>query len=122
MAIEFEYSIDGETLRAKASGFDENLLDTLKYSLGIVRLCIQHKCNHILLDEQDIEYKLSTGDTFKLVQTVVSAVPALAWVAIVTSESNLEDAAFFETTAVNRGLHVSFFTEMAEAEAWLAEK
>ena len=122
MAIKYEYEVDGNTLRAVASGFDEDLLDTLKYSLGIVRACFKHKCSRVLLDERKLDYKLDTGDTFNLAQTVVANVPALAWIAIVTHGANMPDAQFFETTANNRGLHVRFFETVEEAETWLSEK
>ena len=82
MAIDYEFTVEGNTLRSKAAGFDENLLDTLKYSTGIVRACIKHRCDHVLLDERQLEYKLDTGDTFNLAQFVASLVTDLAWVEV----------------------------------------
>ena len=73
-------------------------------------------------DERELEYRLDTMDTFQLAENAARVVPQLMRIAIFTNPSTMDDAFFFETVAVNRGLSVKVFPSLKEARGWLQER
>lgn len=121
MPITYEFEQDGKTLKVKASGTDDNLDEVKQYSMAVIQAGVQSGCERVLCDERDLQYRLSTIDTFELARYIVEHAPHVAKVAIVYSVENAQDAAFFETVASNRGLLVKLFKELDEATAWLQD-
>lgn len=119
MAINYTMHTEGDLLKVVASGFDENLEDTLGYSLAVVETAIEHRCTRVLCDERELEYRLSTMDTFELANQIAAHAPRLARVALVIGSQNLPNGAFFEDVAVNRGLTVKVFRNLEAACDWL---
>ncbi|MFW5798361.1 MAG: hypothetical protein ACOCXX_01775 [Planctomycetota bacterium] len=90
---------------------------------AVIEACRHHNCSLVLVDERELTYRLSTGETCELGQYYASyCPPAVLRVALVVSRSNLEDAEFFETVTFNRGLQFTIFTSMDEALAWLEQR
>lgn len=103
----------------KAVGFDETAEQTQAYGMALIAECVQRGITRVLCDERDLEYRLSTIDTYAVATAVVSHAPRVARVAIVCNPASVEDAQFWENVAVNRGLTVKVFKEMDAARQWL---
>lgn len=121
VAIHFQTSSEGETLVVRASGFDESLAEVQSYGLAIIEAAVRGAHTRVLCDERELEYRLKTVDTFQAAEFIVANAPRVARAALVCSPTGLEDAAFFETVAVNRGLTLRVFRDLSEAVRWLAE-
>lgn len=119
MSIQFKIEVEGPLIRATASGTDDSLEEVEAYGTAVVESCRKNQCKYILCDERRLHYNLSTSETFDLGEYYTSYAPSVVRVAIVCSRENLEEASFFETVAVNRGLQIRVFTDMEEAENWL---
>lgn len=121
VAIRFETSSDGEKLVVRAAGFDESLEEVQAYGLGVIEAAVAGAFTRILCDERELEYRLKTVDTFQAAEFIAAAAPRVARIAIVCHPGCMEDAAFWETVAVNRGLSVRMFRGLDEATRWLDE-
>lgn len=119
MAINFTITIKDRYLLITASGKDESLEEVESYGMAVIQAAIDNRVTHILCDERQLEYALGTFDIFESARFIAEHVPRLAKTAIVTGANEIQDVAFWETVAVNRGLHVKMFQNMDEAEAWL---
>ena len=119
MAIRFSVSVKGDLLTVKAAGVDDSLEDVQGYGKAIVEACHAAGCVRVLCDETDLEYRLGTMDTFESAAFIAEHAPHVARVAIVCGPDQFADASFWETVAVNRGLSVRAFEDVAAAEDWL---
>ena len=61
-------------------------------------------------------------DTFESARYIAESVPHVVKVAIACNPQSYPDGQFWETVAVNRGLSVRFFKDLAQAAAWLDAK
>jgi len=120
MAIKYTIGIDGDLLRVKASGNDDNLQQVKEYGLAIIEAAKTHNAKSALCDETELHYELDTFDTFESAKYIAEHVPGMAKLAIVCKREQMDDASFWETTAVNRGLQVRVFNTIRDAELWLA--
>lgn len=121
MAIHHTLTFEPDLLLVTASGFDESLADLETYGLAIIHACVEHGVTRVLCDETALEYRLDTVDTYRAAEFMSQHVPALAKAAIVCQPRGLEAACFWEDAAVNRGLHVRVFTDLAAARSWLQD-
>jgi hypothetical protein len=119
MAIHYTLTVDGDTLRVQASGFDENLTDVEAYGTAIIRACLEHDVTCVLCDEHELEYRLSTFDTYQAAEFMAKQVPTLVRAAVVCNPKYLAMAHFWEDVAVNRNLQVRVFTDTPAALSWL---
>lgn len=119
MTIEYAIEADGSLLHVKAWGEDDDLEDVMRYGQALLAAAVEHNCYKVLCDERALIYKITTFDIYQSAKRMAELVPNLAQVAIVFNPKFSADAKFWETVAVNRGLKVSFFKDMDEAEAWL---
>ena len=119
MAINYKTHVEGNILHVTTSGFDESLEEVIAYGEAIMAEATKHGCTRILVDERQLEYRLSTVDTYELANYYAKTFRGIAKVALVTSSENLEDAKFWETAVRNRGLFYRIFTSKEEAEVWL---
>lgn len=122
MAIDFAISVHGPLLRVTTRGRDESLEETQAYGLAVLEAALTSGCSKVLCDERELDYALSTTETFDLACGLAQRAPALGRVAIVCKADQVADGRFFETVAVNRGLLVRVFTSIEEAETWLASR
>jgi len=119
MAIQFQIECSNSVLRVKASGKDENLEQVENYGMAIVAAANSYGCIKILCDETELEYSLDTFDSFEAAKFIAEHAPKISKTAIVCKPSSFVDAAFWETVAVNRGMHVKMCKTLDEAEEWL---
>ncbi len=117
--LHYSFEISDDILRVKTTGKDEDLEEVKAYGMEIVQKCLENDITKVLADERDLEYALSTVDTFNLSQFLSRNVPRLGMAAFVCPEEYLNDAKFFENTVSNRGLRIRVFTSVEEAENWL---
>ena len=76
----------------------------------------------VLIDLRQAPCRLSYVDVFHLVRDMEAYRSAFRnKVAVVVADPAFDTATFMELCAENRGLQVRAFTEIADAEAWLAE-
>ncbi len=122
MAIHYSMKTEGSLLVVTASGFDESLEEVQQYGLAVVQACRQGGHARVLCDEQELEYRLGTLDTFKSAEFLAAQAPRIGRAAIVCNTKFNRDAEFWETVAVNRGLTVRFFKDMDTARQWLDER
>lgn len=121
MAIAYSVAVEGDMLVVKASGFDETLEQVQDYGLSVIEACQRHGSLRVLCDERELRYRLSTVDTYAVASFTAARASRVARVAIVCGPQDFADAQFWEDVAVNRGLSVRAFRELAAARAWLAE-
>lgn len=119
MAIEFNIKVDGDTIRVKASGFDESYEEVLHYSNSVVGSAIENNSKKIICDERELIYKISTFDIFALAESVSAFAPSIIKGVIVCNPSCITDGKFYETVSQNRGLIVRVTTDLDDAEKWL---
>jgi hypothetical protein len=113
--------VEENTLVVRATGVDENLSQVRSYGLAIINAAKEHGVTRVLCDERELEYRLGTFATYEAAAFISSQAPSVSRAAIICRADLLPDALFWETVAVNRGLLVRVFKEMAPAKAWLDE-
>ena len=121
MTIDYTYNISDDVLHVKAGGIDRDLREVQKYGAELIGICKEHDIRKVLADERDLEYTIGVIDTFQLAEYYSKELPKLARVAVVANSKNLNDAQFWETASVNRGLNVRVFTSHEEAKQWIQE-
>ena len=119
MSIRYSFRVEGDTLFADASGRDENLEEVQAYGLAVIEQALLHRSTHILCDERNLVYQLTTMDTFAAAEFIAQRAPHIARIALVCAPQFYADANFWENVAVNRGLSVCAFKDMERAKAWL---
>lgn len=119
MAINYRFELDNKTLNVFANGKDENLEEVMAYGQAILEYAISHDCNKILCDERNLEYALSTVDTYELAKAASEAARAVGKIAVVCNKKYLDNGEFFETVAVNRGLIVFVTADYEKAIEWI---
>lgn len=119
MAISFTTRVEDGVLYVTASGFDESLEDTQKYSYAVIQASKQTGVKKVLCDERQLDYQLSTIDLYVLAEFIVEHAPVMAKVALVSNERYKSDIQFWEIVSQNRGLVVKVFFDLEEAKAWI---
>ncbi len=119
MAIEYELRVQGDLLWVTARGKDDHVEQVKQYGMAVAAAAIANACHRILCDERQLTYSLGTFDTFDAARHIAENVSHFLKVAIVCGQSQSEDAEFWETVAVNRGLCVRVFRQLDRAQAWL---
>jgi hypothetical protein len=119
MSIQYSLKTEGDLLTVKTSGFDESLQEVEQYGMAIIEACLAGNHSQVLCDESELEYRLSTLDTYRSAEYLAAQVPRLARVALVCNEKFIKDAHFWETVAVNRGMMIRVFKNVESARHWL---
>lgn len=122
MAIEYDYDVDGRLLSITAKGTDDNLEEVGNYARAVLGLSMKNNCNQIICDERELEYTLSTLDTFTLAESASREARNLDKIAIVCQQKQLRDGKFYETVSTNRGLSVFVTSSKDQAMEWLKSK
>lgn len=119
MAITYDFMVEDNLLSVTAAGFDESLEEVQRYGLAIIQEALRHNITMILCDETRLEYRLGTFDTFQSADFIATQAPRLARIALICDPRFTQDAKFWETVVVNRGLTVRVFKEVEMAKNWL---
>ncbi len=122
MAISYKIETDNGILRVVASGKDDNLKQVKDYGFAVLSAALSTGCTNVLCDERELIYSLGTFDSFESAKYISELTPDIAKVAIVCNPEYIKDADFWETVAINRGLHVRVFKTMTDAENWLKKE
>ncbi len=121
MAIDYKIRYRDGILKVTTKGADENLEEVLQYTNAIIEAAFKHQSRLILCDERELEYKLTTLDTYKLAEFASTYSNHIAKIVIVCNPRCLPEGKFYETVTTNRGLKVRVTTDIEEAEKWLNE-
>ncbi len=119
MAIRYAMQVEEGTLVVRASGFDESLAEVEQYGAAVIAACRAHGVTRVLCLEQELEYRLSTLDTFRAAEFVALHAPKVGRIAIVCAAASLPDGQFWENVVVNRGLTAAVFADPVAADHWL---
>lgn len=119
MSIRHTIATEGELLRVEASGFDENLDEVKAYGAAVVAAAVEHRSRLVLCNELELAYRLTIVDLYELAKYMAELAPHIVRIAIVCKPDFSGDLRFWENTAVNRGLFVKGFHDLAAARDWL---
>ena len=119
MTIHKTFEVQGNLLFVTAWGKDDSIEDVIAYGQAIIEHAVQHNTSKVLCDERELVYAIKSFDTFKAAKTIAENAPKVAQVAIVTQPEQYDEALYWETVAINRGLYVHFFLSLDEARKWL---
>lgn len=108
-----------DILVVKTKGYDESLAEVRNYNEVVKAEAERQKCNKVLCDERELEYRLSIPETYELANYLSEAIKNFKRIAIVTNKGNQETAEFWETVAINRGVIAKVFYNFIEAKRWL---
>ena len=98
----------------------ENVMGYLK---DLVRECESRQCYNVLIEEQLTGRRLETWDVYQIASdSSTQARGVFRNVAYVDVNSAGDLMKFAETVANNRGVPMTVFNTVAEAEQWLAGK
>jgi hypothetical protein len=98
----------------------ENVVGYLK---ELTRECEARQCFNVLIEENLTGRRLETWDVYQLAsENSTQARGVFRAIAYVDVNSTGELMKFAETVANNRGVPMTLFATVAEAEAWLAKK
>lgn len=95
---------------------------TARYMEDMFRACLSHQCSFLLIEEELAGERLSMGEIFQLITEKIDELrPAIRVVAFVDATTQHQGATldFVDNVITNRGITVSHFWTVAEAEAWL---
>lgn len=95
MAIDFAFSVHGPLLRVTTRGRDEGFDEAEAYGLAVLDAALTSGCSKVLCDERELDYALSTTETFDLACGLAERVPAPGWVAIVCKADHAANGRFF---------------------------
>ena len=103
----------------------DNTVATVKrYLKDILTACASEGCPNVLIEEDLVGPRMAIGDIFAVITERAGEVrPAMRLIAFV--DVNAESAGamkFAENVAVNRGVMVSVFKSVVDAEKWLQKK
>ena len=119
MSINYAISDEGKYLKIVSAGVCEDLNQLKEYILAIHNATISSGHKRVLVDETQLEYKLSTFDTFNSGRFASSINPKPKKIAVLCKLEGWNDTKFWETVAVNRGVAVKVFRDQDSAENWI---
>jgi len=108
-------------LHAAASGKNsaENVLRFLRESY---EACMKHKASAVLLEMQFEGPALDTGSIYSVIAQRSETGKQMRKIAYVARpDREIAKAKFAETVAINRGVNVRLFADVAAARKWLEE-
>lgn len=102
-----------------SKGFDEDVNDVINSLNNIAQKALEYKSRLILCDERELEYRLTTIDTFQIASYASKYSKYLVKIAIVFNGKFYDDIKFYQTVTNNRGLQVQVLNNVQDAEKWL---
>jgi hypothetical protein len=109
-------------LHATVAG--ENTVENVRgYLRELQEACVTHRCSRVLIEERLTGRRLETFDVYQIASEGSSrARGVFDAVAFVDVNASGELMKFAETVANNRGVPMTLFSSVAEAERWLSER
>ena len=120
MSINFAMSDEDKYLKVVSVGECENLDQLKEYVLAIHNATVSSGKKRVLVDETQLEYKLSTLDSYSSGCFASSIDPKPKMIAVICKPEGWNDTKFWENVAVNRGVPVKVFRDQDSAEKWIA--
>lgn len=95
-----------------------------RYLRDVLAACNRESCPNVLIEEMLEGPRMAVGDIFKIItERSGDFRPNMRLVAFVdVNAETMTNMKFAETVAVNRGVTVGAFPEVAEAEKWMRKK
>ena len=121
MDDEFSSELKDGYVHVRVRG-NSDVSTTARYMEDMFRACKEHCCTHLLIEEHLEGERITLGDIFQLIGEKIDQLRlALRVVAFVDASGHhsASTLTFAENVIVNRGITVSWFATVAEAEAWL---
>ena len=108
-------------LHAKVTG-DHNARNALRFLEEVYEACVKSNCSAVLLEMNLSGPSLGSANIFGVISQRTPFALKLRRIAYVdaSSERSPEQMKFAETVAVNRGVNVRLFRNLADAERWIA--
>jgi hypothetical protein len=125
MGVTVTFTVKGQYLLGKSTGSVTTVDDIVEHARIVVNEIAKYQHKKLLLDITRVKRPKKLLYYYEAVQRFIKELPAIIrslTVAIVISAEYEELGKFFETTAVNRGLHYHVFISMEEAQNWLASQ
>jgi len=119
MEINFVITNEDQYLKIISKGSCDNLVQLKEYVLALQEAAVSSGQLRLLVDETHLEYTLSTLNTYHSGCFLSQLSPKPQRIAILCKTSSLNNAKFWETVAVNRGVNVRVFDDRISAENWL---
>jgi hypothetical protein len=101
---------------------NSDVATTARYMEEMFCACKDQDCAYLLIEENLEGEKLSFGDIFQVIAEKIDRLrPAIRVAAFVdvSARPSLDNMKFAEDVIVNRGITVTHFPTVAEADAWL---
>jgi hypothetical protein len=120
----YELTVDQKPTYLHAIVTGRNSSETVaRYLEEILRECIARRCFRVLIEERLEGPRLGTLDVFAIASGGSSrSLRMLKAIAVVDVNAESDLMQFAETVAINRGLPVTVFSSVADAEKWLVDK
>ena len=116
MPEEVSYDHNADLIRVRVWG-DDPIEDWLSSKQEVVRLHETHGTSMLLVDVREQESAQSIPDIFDFAEDWPQEIRA----AILVGEDTVDDIAFLETAALNRGKEIRLFYDDSEAQRWLRD-
>lgn len=121
MSYKLTFAQEGTYLHAIVTGLNSGE-NVASYHKEVLRECMHRDCSRLLIEERLEGPRLGTMDVFQIASEgsnrAKGSIEAVAYVDV-NAKGNLMK--FAETVAVNRGLPVTVFASVSDAEKWLRE-
>jgi hypothetical protein len=98
---------------------------TARYMEEMFRACQDHRCTHLLIEENLEGERISMGDIFQVISEKIDEIRPTIRVAAfvdVSDRPSVTNMKFAENVIVNRGITVTYFATVKDAEAWLRKQ
>ena len=119
LVISFEIKEESGMMKVRSTGTCENLEQLKEYVLAMHEFASTNDLPKALVDEAELEFKLSTIQTHESGRFVANLASFDVKIAVAIRKEDWDEAKFWETVVVNRGLKVKIFTDIEKAEEWL---
>jgi hypothetical protein len=124
MAYDMEVVHEDDYLHIRVTG-DNTPEDVIGYLDQIRQACVDHGCPKVLIEENLTGPPFGTVDVYDVVDTASRGVaPAIQHIAFVDTNPahDFAQMKFAETVAVNRGVNIKVFRDIASAKAWIRSR
>jgi hypothetical protein len=104
---------------------NSDVATTARYMEEMFRACQKLRCPYLLIEENLHGERLSMGDIYQLISARIDQLlPVIRFAAFVdvSNRPSIPNMEFAENVIVNRGITVTYFATVAEAEAWLQKQ
>ena len=121
MTINYKSENRNDYIYLVGEGIEDGLDENKQIHQMITKLCKDHNCDRVLIDDQKVTYTASVLSIYQLAKYyTTSNIPRyIKRAAVVANPKYKETNIFFENTTRNRGINLRIFYDIEEAETWL---